>query len=111
MATVTPKTLVEGILLTGSAATLYTTPASTTAVIRSITITNTDSSARTVTLYMIASGDTAAAKNTVLPATSLAAGEVLVMDEIHVMMTGDFIQGFASVTNVVSIRVDGSEVT
>jgi hypothetical protein len=111
MATVTPKALVEGILLTGTAATLYTTPGATTAVIRSITLCNTDSVARTVTLYLIASGGSLGGLNTVLSAFSMAAGETVILDSLFVMMTGDFIQGLASVTNVVSIRVDGSEVT
>lgn len=111
MATVTPKALVEGILLTGTAATLYTAPASTTAVIRSITLCNTDSVARTVTLYLIASGGSLGALNTVLSAFSVAAGETVILDSLFVLLTGDFLQALASTTNVVSIRVDGSEVT
>ena len=111
MATVTPKTLVQGILLTGSLATLYTVPGATTAVVRSITLCDTDASVRTVTLHLIASGDTAADKNQILDAFSLGAGETVILDSLFVLMTGDFIQAMASVTAVVSIRVDGSEVT
>ncbi|TET16397.1 MAG: hypothetical protein E3J81_03170 [Dehalococcoidia bacterium] len=45
------KALADG-QLAGSKATLYTTPASTTAIVKSITLVNTDSSARTVNLYV-----------------------------------------------------------
>ena len=45
------KALADG-QLAGSKATLYTTPASTTAIVKSITLVNTDVSARTVNLYI-----------------------------------------------------------
>jgi len=108
--TVTPKPLVQGILLTGSAATLYTVPASTTAVIRSLTFCNNDTVARTITLYLVASGDTPADKNTVLREISIASKETLIDDTLRVLLTGDKVSAFADVTGKVSFRTDGSEV-
>jgi hypothetical protein len=111
MATVTPKPLVQGTLLTNSLATYYTVPGSTTATITGITLCNTDSAARTVTLHLVASGGSADDGNTLLDAISLNAGETIIDDTRRAMNAGDFIRAVASVTNVVSIRVDGAEIT
>ena len=50
MATVTSKTLFRGAATTSTGTTLYTVPASTTAVVTSIVITNTAGTAGTFTL-------------------------------------------------------------
>lgn len=108
--TVTPKPLVQGVLLAASATTVYTVPASTTAVMRSFTLCNTDSVSHVVTIHLVASGDTAAAKNTIFKQISLLANQTLEDDALRVLLTGDFISIFADLANVVSFRADGSEV-
>jgi hypothetical protein len=108
--TVTPKPLVEGVLLAATTATLYTVPALTTAVMRSFTLCNTDSVARTVTVYLVAFGDSPADKNTIYKEIPIAAKETLEDDTLRAMLTGDFISAFADVANKVSFRADGSEV-
>jgi hypothetical protein len=111
MATVTPKPLVQGTLLTNSLATYYTVPGSTTATVRAITLCNTDSVARTVSLHLIASGGSAGALNQIFKDVSLNAGETLIDDSTRALNAGDFLQAVASVTGVVALRVDGAEIT
>jgi len=109
--TVTPKPLVQGVLLAAAAATVYTVPGATTAVIRSFTLCNTDTVTRTVTIYLVASGDTPADKNTIYKDISIASKETIEDDSLRALVTGDFISAFADVASKVSFRVDGSEVT
>jgi hypothetical protein len=111
MATVTPKPLVQGTLLTNSLTTYYTVPGATTATIRAITLCNNDSVARTVTMHLVASGSSADAANQILKAVPLDPGETLIDDSVRAMNTGDFIRAMASQTNVVALRVDGAEIT
>jgi hypothetical protein len=111
VATVTPKPLVQGTLLTNALATYYTVPGSTTATIRAITLCNTDSAARTVKLHLVASGGSASDANTIFDDISINAGETIIDDSVRAMNTGDFIRAVASVTNVVALRVDGAEIT
>lgn len=108
--TVTPKPLVQGVLLGNSATTVYTVPASTTAVIRSFTLCNVDTVAHTVTIYFVASGDTPADKSTIFKDISISAKQTLEDDSLRALLTGDFISAFADVASKVSFRVDGSEV-
>jgi hypothetical protein len=110
----TPK-VVPTALLTNSTATLYTTPSTTTPIgaiarakLTSIVFCNTDSSARTVTLYLVASGGTAGVSNTILAGASIPAGKTWVFDVGHdgiPLGNGETIQGRASVTSVVSYRI------
>jgi hypothetical protein len=111
MATVTPKPLVQGTLLTNSLATYYTVPASTTATIRAITLCNTDSVSRTISLYLVASGGSASAMNQILKDVAMLPGETIIDDSTRAMNTGDFIRALASLSNVVALRVDGAEIT
>jgi hypothetical protein len=111
MATVTPKPLVQGTLLTAVLATYYTVPGATTTTIRAITFCNTDTVARTVDLYLVASGGSASPQYQILKGVSILPGETLIDDSVRAMNTGDFIRALASVTSVVSIRVDGAEIT
>ncbi len=50
---VTPTQLIPGIVLTESEQTCYTCPESTRAMIRQLTLTNTSTSDRTVTIYLV----------------------------------------------------------
>jgi hypothetical protein len=111
MSTVTPTPLIDGALLADTVGTLYLVPAATTAVCRSITLCNTDSADRTVTLYIVPSGGSADAARTILNALTIKAGQTIVDDTLRVLATAGSIRGFADVGNKVSIRADGSEVT
>lgn len=111
MATITPKPLIDGVLLANVVGTLYTVPALTTAVCRSITLCNTDIADRTVTLYLVPSGGSADDARTIMKSIPIKAGQTLIDDTLRALLTGATIRGFADAGSVVSIRADGSEVT
>lgn len=111
MATVTPKPLVQGTLLTAAAVTLYTTPASTTATVRSMTFCNTDTVSRTITVYLVASGGSIGDASTIMKTLTILASETIIDDTLRVLATGDFISALADVASKVSMRADGAEVT
>ena len=70
-----PKRLVDGSQLTAAAATYYTTPANTLTTIAGMSITNTTGTARTVTVYLVPSGGSAAVQYCVCSARTVAPGE------------------------------------
>lgn len=91
---VDPRRLIEGSQLTGSAATYYTAPANTKVRLRKVTLCNTTGGAVLVTVYLIPSGGSATAANTLWSAKSMASGETRECYEAsgHVLEAGDFIQ-------------------
>lgn len=114
MATITPKPLVQGVLLPASAAATpgqYAVPAATTATVRSLTLCNTGAVTRLVSVHIVASGGSASDANKILKAVSLVAGETLIDDSLRNLAAGDFITGFADAATTVSMRVDGAEIT
>ncbi len=101
-------------LLTDTAATLYTSTSKSTSIgaicrskLMSIFFCNTDSSARTVTVYLVQAAGSPGTSNTILAARSLTAGETFQFDlgDGIPLLNGEMIQGKASVTNVVTHRV------
>ena len=103
--------LIAGSQLTTAAATYYTAPANTKAVISACRLTNTTAGAVTATVYLIASGGSASASNTVLSAKSLAAGESYdVPIDGQVLLAGGFIQALASANTSISIVASGTEI-
>ena len=91
MAVNTPKALARAAFAT-STATLYTVPASTTAIITNIAITNTSASSQTFTLLL----DNVAIFST----TTIAAYSTVVMDMKQVLTTTKLITGSASAVTV-----------
>ena len=106
------KVLVAGSQLTASVATYYTCGTNTTAVIQSASVVNTSANARTVTVYRVPSGGTAAASNMLISAFSLGPGEAYTCPELlgKVLGAGDTIQALADSTTAVSIQVSGVEI-
>jgi len=99
MATTT-KALVRASAATSSA-TLYTVPASTTAVVTNIAVTNTDSAAGTFSLLL----DDVALHTT----TAIAANTTVYIDLKQVLATTKTIKGFASATTV-KFHISGVEI-
>lgn len=100
------KSLAQG-QLPNAKGTIYTVPASTTAYIKSLKVVNTDSSARTVNIYVKRSGGTS---RRIWPsAMSLAAGYVAEDEDIGGLSTGDIIEGDASAATVVDYTILGAE--
>jgi len=112
MAAYTEKRLIEGILLTGSAVTLYTcTAPSVKTIVKEISLCNTTAIAYTFTLYIVASGDTVADKNAVFDSVTMQPNETKIFGLTTVLEVGDFISAFASTTSVISLAASGVERT
>lgn len=111
--TITAKALVDAKFASSGANTEYTAPANTRTIIDKFTATNTDSSARAITVYVVPSGQTFAAQYTVTSAFSIAANTAVELTELknHILSAGDVISVFASVASVVVIRASGREIT
>lgn len=109
---ITPKKMVPGSALTASAATYYTVAAGVQqAVVKEVEFCNTDTVARTVTMYIIPSGGSAAVANEVYAGVTLQAGETKTFSRSTVMLVGGFIQALASSASVVSFNISGVEYT
>lgn len=100
MATVTSKALFRGAASTSST-TLYTVPASTTAVITNIVITNTAATAATFELLL---DDVSIAKT-----VPVAANNSTTIDLKQVLTTTKTIKGLASATTV-NFHISGVEI-
>jgi hypothetical protein len=116
----TPKCGARG-QFTGSNATLYTAPSVTSptgstqgALLKSIILCNTDTAARTVTMYVVESGGSAAANRMILSVMSIAASTTVTLtfpDEVFPMDSGETVQGFADTTTKVTYRINVVELT
>ena len=111
--TVTAKALIEAKYASTSATTEYTAAINTRVIIDKFTATNTDSSAVTLTLYLVPSGGSAGGSNTLLSAYSIAAGATLdaSMVQNHILNAGDFVSVLASAASKLVIRMSGREIT
>lgn len=102
------KALGDGQLAAAKAA-LYTVPASTQTVVLTITLVNTDSSERTVNLYIDATG---VSRRIIPEDMPLAAdGGYYVFCSPLTLEAGDKIEGDASLANVVDYTISGVEET
>lgn len=95
------KKLARGSLTT-SEATLYTTPASTNAVVTNIVVTNTTSSSITATVKL--------ATVDVLSATAVAANGLLALDVKQVLDAAETITALASAAGL-RIHISGMEIS
>ncbi len=101
--------VVEGVALTGALATLYTAPAGEQAIVLSALICNTDSTSRRPEVHVVPSGGSADVDNQVWK-DALVSKETANVAGGESLAAGDFIQGKASVTSVVSARLSIVEV-
>lgn len=106
----TAKRLIAGSALTGSAATYYTAPTGTTTVIKKLSLINTTGSPIAATVYLVASGGTAAATNTITSSKVIASNETWSSPECEnqVLPAGGFIQALG---NGLTIIASGIEIT
>jgi hypothetical protein len=98
------------VLLTGSNATLYTSPALTTTVVKSIWIANTDSAAVTVTLYRVESGGSAADNRALMKTVSVEANSSYQVTDEMVLEAGQTLEGFAGTANKVTVSGSGVQI-
>ena len=109
---VEPRKLVEGVLLTTSAAAYYITTSKVRAIIRKVSVTNSTAGAVTVTVYLVPPGGTAGAGNMIVPPLSLAAATYTSLDiSGHVLVAGGAsIQALASAGASITLHVSGYEI-
>lgn len=110
---ITPAKLIAGSQLTTAAATYYTAPANTKAIIHSLTITNPTAGALTFTVYLVATGASESNSNIIIPTRTIAAGETYNCPEAvgKVILATGTIRALASAGTSVAIQGDGVEVT
>mgnify|MGYP001354190040 CR=1 FL=1 len=101
------KRLAGPLLITNSVVTRYTVPASTTAIVRHIHISNTSAGAATVTVSIGAD----AAGTRILDAISIPASGQLDLYGPYVMVAAEILQTNAGTTNVLNITINGEEIT
>lgn len=94
-------------LLTNAAATKYTVPASTVTVLQHIHAENPTASAVTLTISIGAD----AAGTRIYDAFSIPAGGVLDQFCKYVLSAAEVIQAFAGTNNVMTLTLDGQELT
>lgn len=107
-----PRSFVNGVNLTDSAATYYTVPAAAKGIVMSASFCNDHSSPVTVTINFVPSGGSATYANQIRKTKALAAGETWDLPGLpHVLEAGGFISMVASVTAKVGARISGYEYT
>lgn len=93
--------------LASSTGTLYTVPSSTTTIVKNILLVNTDTSTRTVNLYINSGSD----RRIIPKDLSLKAGESYIFGEVLTLEATDTIKGAASSATVVDYTIFGVEET
>lgn len=88
---------------------MYSVPAATTAIVKTITLVNTGANTQLVNAYLLKSGGTA---RRIIPVdTSLPSGYSLETDEEYTLGAGDKIQGSTTSALVVDFTVNGVQET
>jgi len=105
--TTTNKRLAGPALLTNTAATKYTVPASTVTIIQHIHVENPTGAAVTFTMSI----GTDAAGTRIYDSFSIAAGAVLDTFCKYVLTAAEIVQAFAGTTNVMTLTLDGQELS
>ena len=108
----TEKRVIVGSTLTASSADYYTVPSSTTSILKELVVCNTDTSARTFTVYITpTSGTAGAAANTIFNQVTIQPNETKIFGLTTVMPANYTLKALASVTSVVSISASAIERT
>jgi len=109
---VTINQLIAPQQVAATATTYYTSTRATTRI-DSFTLTNTDTAAQTVTVYVIASGGSASAANMIISAKSIQPGECYIATEMigKTLPASSFVQALCSTASKVTIEASGIVVT
>lgn len=110
--TVTVKVLVPPLNVPTAPSAAYSA-VNLTAIIDKCTIVNYSTTAASISIYLPASGASAASNNLVLQNKTLQAGETYTCPEVvgHVLASGGSIVAVASAALAIALRVSGREVT
>jgi hypothetical protein len=109
--TVTIQNLIPAKQAENTGTTQYTSSGKT--IIDKFTATNTSAGAATLTVYLVSSGGTAGASNTVLSSRSISAGATYTCPEIvgQVLENAGFIATLADTAAAITIRASGRIIT
>jgi hypothetical protein len=110
---VSPLALIESQQLPNAAATLYTSPAKVSTIIKKITLTNTDAAAgHSVTIYLVPAGGAAGAAYLLIDARAVGPLQTLDITEAvnQILAPGDLISAFADTAGEVNIRASGVQI-
>lgn len=111
--TVIAKRLIKGAQLTTSTASLYTAPASTTAITKRVQFSNPSAVPASITAWVVPASGSASAQYQYINSLSMSPGETYTSPELSgvVLAAGDSIQALASVANAISVMASGVEIT
>lgn len=105
----TPKRLVQYECTTAST-TAYTVPASTTAILKDLTVANLTGSSHTFTIDVVPSGGSVGNASKLFYTYSVAANAVFTARLSMVMATGDTFRCLADANNSISVNLSGAEI-
>lgn len=110
---VTARCLIEAKYAAVADTLEYTAPANTRIIVDKFSVTNTDSSSRTITVNIVPSSGVVGADNIITSAQSLNAGQSMALSEMQnqILNPGDTIYVKASVASKLVIRLSGRECT
>lgn len=109
-----PALIVSPQQIATSATVYYTSPVGVRTIIYNATVCNTSGTARAVTIYLVPLGGTAGASNTVISASTVAAGATYKCPELvgKVLDVGGTLQALAAVSSTaLTLDVAGLQVT
>lgn len=111
MATQTPVRLIEGVILTTSASSVYTSPGNTKTLIKNISIANYGAVAAKATVYLVPIAGTAGNANT-LVSQIIAPGKTFTVPPSvnHIMEAGDTIQAMSDTATTLNIMASGLQI-
>ena len=110
--TVTPLCIIQSVVVTGSDASIYTSPANTATIVDQFTATNTDSSNHTLNVNIIPSGGSVGSGNLVISAITVNANSTLGLTALQnqILNAGDIISVKASAASDIIVRASGRQV-
>lgn len=106
---ITPTKLSQ-TALTGVSATLYTVPALSRTIVKTIDICNTNSVTVTATVYLVPSAGSASVATTLIPSINITAQGMFQWGGAQVLNVGDTIQAVSSISGV-TINISGADCT
>jgi hypothetical protein len=109
---VTPKALIQSKQAENAQTTQYTAT-NCRAIIDKFTATNTSASNVTISVNIVASGESPGVSNLIVDARSIAPGQTYTFPELvgQVLDSGSFISTIASAATSLTIRASGREIT
>ena len=106
---ITPAKLGRGAISTSPTVdTLYTTPALSRSIVKDMDIANTTAASLTVTVYLVESGGSPGASNTLIPGMTVPANGMIQWTGSQVLNAGDSIRATASGAGL-TINASGAE--